>query len=262
MRFLAFLCALIGFSASAATLDLIGGSPAPLGAFPEIVYIRSVADGARCSATVVSPLGERGVILTAGHCVANQGEIGPVADEVSFEIADRAYRAVCEQHPDYARTKADSDMALCLVDGVLDVEPATISKVGPRVGDTVLLTGYGCVQPGGGGGNDKVLRIGKAVVTQAAGADSWFYTRARTGASAALCFGDSGSSAQTLPPAVGKGPKEEEEVVRHVVLGTNSRGDIFELSLIAGTFLPKAQEFLKGWASRKRVAVCGINQNC
>lgn len=225
---------------------LIGGRPALKGEFPEIVYIRS--GNARCSASVISPRGETGVILTAGHCVADQGEIGPVSELVDFVVGQTVYRAKCRQAPLYRAQTQDHDMALCKVDKALDVVPASISGVGPMLGVQVTLTGYGCINPGGGAGNDGILRVGKAKVVQLpAGNDHWFYTKDRS----ALCFGDSGGPALLR---VAKG--------RHTLIGVNSRGNIQDTSLMTALFTTESKKFFEEFIVEQEVKICGINQNC
>ena len=219
---------------------LIGGRPASKGEYPEIVYIHS--GNARCSATVIGPK----VILTAGHCVADEGSIGPVAEIVDFVVDQTVYSAVCKQAPMYRDQTEDHDMALCKVDKRLSVKPAKISKLGPKLGEEVVLSGYGCVQAGGGGGNDGILRIGKAKVTKLPqGKDHWFYTQDKS----ALCFGDSGG-----PALLNK--KE------HLLIGVNSRGNIKDLSLLTALYTSESIKFFEDFAEEQEVEICGISDKC
>ncbi len=220
---------------------LIGGRPAHEGEFPEIIYIRSGA--ARCSATVI---GER-VILTAGHCVKDEGEIGPVemgVGAVDFVLGQQVYTAKCRQTPKYRQNLGDHDMAICLADRPLSVRPATIDTQPVKIGQTVILTGYGCIRSPGSGGNDGILRVGKAKVIQLpAGDDYWFYTKA----SSTLCFGDSGGPSMSKP---------------HFVIGVNSRGDIKSLSLFTATFTKDSIDFFEEFAKEQSVSICGITEDC
>lgn len=220
--------------------ELIGGKPVERGAYPEIVYIRS--GDARCSATIIGPQ----VILTAGHCVADQGSIGPAAEVVDFVIDKVSYSAQCQQAPLYRDQIEDHDMALCKVDKELSVKPASISKIGPKIGDKIILTGYGCIQPGGGGGNDGTLRMGLSTVSKLpVGKDHWFYTQDDS----ALCFGDSGGPSLL---------KSEE----HLLIGVNSRGNIKDLSLLTALWTPESIAFFQDFARDSEVSICGVTDDC
>lgn len=238
---------------------LIGGRPALKDEYPEVVYIRS--GNARCSATVIGPE----TIMTAGHCVADNGSIGPVGmihttlhtsfetmdgileeDEVDFVKDQVVYTATCHQAPLYRDQVEDHDMALCKTNKPMPGKYATVSKVGPKLGDQVYLSGYGCTQPGGGQGNDGVLRVGKAKVTKLpSGKDHWFYTQDKS----ALCFGDSGGPSFMVAK-------------KHLVIGVNSRGNIKDLSLLTATFTPESLKFFEDFAESESVKICGVNVTC
>lgn len=218
---------------------LIGGRNAIEGEFPEVIYIR--AGTSRCSATIVGPR----VVLTAAHCVADNGEIEPV----EFQLRQAIFSARCRQHPGYKNDSA-LDFALCQTDRDMDASPASIASDGPKKGDLVTLSGYGCTQPGGGGGNNGQLKVGKAPVTQEARIDGWFHTKG----SDALCFGDSGGPAFLyMAEPMGK---------HHYVQGVNSRGNIKDLSLLSSLELPKAREFLRNFANESNLEICGLNKDC
>ncbi len=238
MKYLVFI-ALFFVYCTARADDLIGGREARRNEFPELVYIKA-GNGGRCSATVVSPKGERGVILTAGHCVEDGGIIRPVSGE--------QFLGVCRQSPQYKASKMGTDVALCLVDRPFKVRPASVAKRNPKVGETIVLTGYGCTSREGGG-NDKILRVGTSKVTQDASHDSWFYTEGKT----AICFGDSGGPAYLQ----GKGCKP-----MHEIAGVNSRGDIATLSMLTALNNDDAKRFLEAWAKENAVNICGVNKRC
>lgn len=224
--------------------ELIGGRPVELGAYPEIVYIQSGDGQSRwhCTATLIGPQ----VILTAGHCVANEGSIQPVVVVVRFPIGKIEYSAKCQQAPLYRSQQEDHDMALCKVDKELPIKPASISKVGPKIGDKVILTGYGCIQPGGGGGNDGTLRMGLSTVSKLpVDKDHWFYTQDDS----ALCFGDSG----------GPSLLNSDD---HLLIGVNSRGNIKDLSLLTALWTPESIAFFQDFARDSEVSICGVTDDC
>jgi hypothetical protein len=229
---------------------LIGGQIAQKDDFPEMIYISS--GRSRCSAAIVSGR----VILTAAHCIENQGEIFPA----DFVVNQQAFRAVCTHHPEYA-SKYSFDFALCKTKKDIDVKPASIGSEPVSIGQQITLTGYGCTQPRkpdgsqDPGGNDGKLRYGLSPVTRLpenspAGGYQYFYTESNT----ALCFGDSGGPAmqKILNPKVDK----------HIIVGTNSRGNIRTLSLLSSTFLPGFRSWAEAYAIANEVEICGINKDC
>lgn len=243
-----FLLVLFHVNLYAGSFDpmLIGGRPALRGEFPEIVYISSGA--ARCSAVVVSDR----VIITAAHCVRDQGEIGPVSEkEIHFVREQTVYTAVCSQAPLYRDRIENHDMALCKVDKSLPIKPAKVSRLSPKISSMVLLTGYGCTKGGSdgssSGGNDGILRVGEATVTKLPkDKNHWFYTEDTR----ALCFGDSG------------GPAMMSEKEKHSVIGVNSMGDIQKKSLLTALFTSQSIEFMESFARDQNVEICGITREC
>src|SRR3990167_6138218 len=177
-------CLLSAIPLFAADPMLIGGRPALKGELPEIVYIAS--GGARCSAVLVS----ENVLITAAHCVADRGSVEPVGkNRIDFVHEQKVYTAVCHQAPLYRDQIEDHDLALCKLDKRVSIKPAKVDKEPLKVDETVLLTGYGCIDGsrGGVGGNDGILRVGKARITKLPkDRNHWFYTEANT----RLCFGD------------------------------------------------------------------------
>lgn len=213
---------------------LIGGVPADIADWPASVYMRT--SNSACSATVV---GER-VLMSAAHCMAN-------GSSVTFNAGPNKYTARCEHHPNY-RGNSTADVAYCLVDrpvtGISFERIATNMNL--RVGDTVRLTGYGCIRPGGGGGNDGIFRIGTADVTSVPSGNNFDVV---TRGGAALCFGDSGGAAYFEYP---DGKRE--------IFGVNSRGNIKNVSYLPALALPAMQNFATEWATKNGVQICGINQ--
>ncbi len=109
-----------------------------------------------------------------------------------------------------------------------------------------MLTGYGCVQPGGGGGNDGTYRIGEAKVSSIPSRDNDIVTRG----GAALCFGDSGGPAFKYLNA---------EKTKRVVISVNSRGDIRTTSYLPATHTAMAKKFFKDFAEKNGLKICGVH---
>jgi hypothetical protein len=215
---------------------LIGGKPADASEWPASVYARS--GGSACSATIV---GERTVFMAA-HCMSNGGT-------VSFTAHANAYKARCAHHPEY-RGNDTADWALCLTDRPVTGVPFELLGPGAPLAlkQVLLLSGYGCVKPGGGGGNDGVFRIGQASVTSLPSGKNYDIV---TRGGAALCFGDSGGAAYNLS-ADGK----------RVIVGVNSRGNISNTSYLPAV---KSQSFVSWalqWAADSaNTKVCGLHSD-
>ncbi len=230
--------------------ELIGGQPAPAGAYPASVYAQM--GNARCSATVV---GEK-TLLIAAHCVSDGGT-------ARFSVGANAYTSKCTHHPDYSHAKwmaarwldgvraidATADWSLCLIDKVVAGVPYELVAVDAtqfqcQTGKQLMLTGYGCTRSGGGGGNDGVYRVGKAPITSCPNRDHDTVTRG----SAALCYGDSGGPAFF----------EEASGARWQV-SVNSRGNISTISYLSSTYTGAFKTWALTWSNANAVKFCGLH---
>ena len=216
--------------------------PALLGArranpqdFPATFY--GASSVGRCTSTLVGPR----VLLTAAHCVHNGGS-------VTLERRGVIYRAVCEHAPEWPANET-ADWALCLVDRIMHATYETINT-DPKlvdVGTQLLLTGFGCTQSDGTGGNDGIYRIGESrVTTTPDGAD---YDIITTGG-AALCFGDSGGPAFL---SLAAGSKKRLQVA------VNSSGDKKTRSNLPSLSTAAARQFIRDWSDRNAAQICGVH---
>ncbi|HEX7947457.1 MAG TPA: trypsin-like serine protease, partial [Phenylobacterium sp.] len=118
--------------------------------FPASLYSRS--GGEMCTSTLVGPR----AVLTAAHCV----KTGAVA---TFTVGGKAYRAVCERAKQYP-ADLSADYALCAVQekdvAGIPWERVNLDPTRIKVGQTPLMTGFGCTAADGTGGNDGVYMIG------------------------------------------------------------------------------------------------------
>lgn len=211
---------------------LINGRTANPLDFPASVWTRS------CTATVVGPQ----AVFIAAHCVSG--------GSIKFSVGPNNYSASCRVSREY-RGNNTADYAMCEttqpVTGIayesVNLDPARL-----RVGSEVLLTGYGCIRSGGGGGNDGTYRIGEStVIRMPSGRNNDIVTQDR----AALCFGDSGGPAFHIDRATGK----------RVVISTNSRGDISRTSYLSATHTTEAKRFFLAWSQATGKKICGVHSD-
>ena len=229
-----FLVAALSSTAFGQEPTVIGGTPADPLEFPASVYAST--SNAWCSATVV---GERSVLIAA-HC-AKTGQ------RIDFTAGPNKYSAICTRAAAYARNDT-ADWSLCLADKKITGIPFEVVNTDPslvKVGDTLLLSGYGCTRSNGNGGNDGIYRTGNAKVTAVpSGTDNDIVTVGKV----ALCYGDSGGPA-FLETSPGK----------RVQVGINSRGDISKTSYLSSTATQAAVQFLLSWAAQKEQYICGVH---
>lgn len=229
-----FLFSLVTFlltaPAYAAETDVIGGITVGPAAFPEVVQVRN--DGSSCTGVIVGPR----VIATAAHCVRN-------GSKATFTAGGKEYVAKMTRSDLYPRE--DHDLALGVVSEEIEgVRPASIGTV-PAEGDRVAIVGYGCTQPGGGGGNDGKLRLGMTKVTSLEKYD--VVTKLEEGG--ALCFGDSGA------PLYG-------DSRGHVVLGLGSKGNIQNTSYFVRVDTAASQATFWKFIAENDAGICGLDLEC
>lgn len=212
---------------------LINGRVAKEGEFPEVVNLRLGNSG--CTGTFIGPQ----VVITAAHCGSHGGP-------VRFSLAGETHNGTCYRHPAYPRNDVDI-MACKLTKAVHDLKMATVSGP-PELGDTVTIAGYGCTQPGGGGGSDGKLRVGNAQVT------GWTTYDVVSSKGVALCFGDSGG------PMFRALENPEEEP--HYIIAVNSKGNIRDTNYNTRLDLETSQTFLKNFEKSEGVEICGLSIEC
>jgi hypothetical protein len=218
------------------SFTLINGKPAEPADWPASVYVRS--GDAACSATII---GDR-VLFIASHCVT-EGSV------VEFSAHANNYTARCNMHPEYKKNST-ADWSLCLIDRPVTGIPFEVLGVAEKlsVGTSVLMSGYGCIHRGGGGGNDGIFRVGAATV-QGMPSGKTYDVVAKGGA--ALCFGDSGGAAYMVHPDGSR-----------AIFGVNSRGDIDTMSYLPGVFAKTFIDWAKTWAKNSNnVKICGLHSD-
>lgn len=190
-----------------------------------------------CSAAVV---GER-VVQTASHCVRNGGTI-------RFSVLSSQYTAKCEHHPRY-RNNSTADWAYCKVDKVVAGIPYEVIETdlgALKVGMMLTLSGYGCQY--WGGPLDGKYRVGESNVTRVPSDTTTNYDIVTDG-KAAVCSGDSGGPAFLV----------KADGVRTVVTANSRRNTSRLDSFLPFTAVPTNVAFMKDWATRNTVEICGVH---
>lgn len=209
---------------------LINGEEVPLDKYPAVVRITS--NGAGCTASVIADR----ALVTAAHCAEDGAK-------VAFTSKGVTYNGVASRSPLYA--SKDHDINAILIDKKIPVLPISIAPLNSvKVGQQIRLIGYGCVTPGGGGGNDGILRSGLSTVTGFSGFD---FISKMLPLGAALCYGDSGG------PVFDMAGKQS---------AVNSKGNIRDTNYTTRLDVQESRDFLQQWAVKNGVGVCGITQDC
>jgi len=207
---------------------LINGEVVPEGkGWDHVVRIQTGNSG--CSATVVGPE----VIITAAHCASN----GATS---TFTYKGKKYSAKMTRSPLYPNK--DHDICVGKLTEPIKSDMATIGGQNVK-GKTLTILGYGCTKPGGSGFDDK-LRKGDATIVGFSQYD------AVSSNGSALCYGDSG------------GPEFLLEGGVYLLSAINSKGNIKTTNYGARLDLKESVDFLKDYASKNKVDICGINKAC
>ena len=227
-----FLLLLLLSTTIFADTRIINGTPVAPGSFKEVVDLSF--QGAGCSGSLVGPR----VVLTAAHCATT-------GSEGSFTIDGTKYTAKFTTHPAYPGQ--DMDLSLGLLPAAIEgISPVSIAKDPTAMAEEINVLGYGCTQPGGGGGNDGILRMGATDVT---GFTQYDIISKRIGGGA-LCFGDSGGPAYKLIDG------------KYYQVGVNSKGNIKDTNYNTNLAIAESKNFLQTFAADNSVDICGVNKDC
>jgi len=213
----------------------------------------SIHPGGSCTSTLVGPR----ALLTAAHCAPDKAK-------VVIKLSGTVYSGTCARSDLYSPNSADgrsADWAICLMDSdVPAIRYETINADSSRlkVGSQLLLTGFGCTQATGSGGNDGNYRIGEANISVLPTGNN---NDILTSGEVALCYGDSGGGAFLFLDSAKK---------KRVQVSVNSRiqsenGQLGNNSYLSSLSTPAAQSFLKTWATANSADICGLNpgaHNC
>lgn len=200
--------------------------------WPASFYVHSARGW--CTSTLV---GER-VLLTAAHCVVND-------QTIELTSHSGTYKGICRQADEYPLDDS-ADYALCELDGPVsgvEYESVNIDSDRLHLNQEILLTGFGCVNDDGTGGNDNVYRIGEIAISALPSTASNFITTGKPTDhdKPGVCFGDSGAAAFLI-----NGPRRSLVSVNSQVqkLGPHLLGP---LSYLSSTSTPTAVAFFRTW---------------
>jgi hypothetical protein len=191
--------------------------------------------------------------LLAAHCVGD-------GQQAAIKIAGKSVSGTCVHAPEWKEGSGDAsaDYALCkLGEPITDVTFETVNIDPARLAkdQTLLLTGFGCIQPAppgqvqGTGGNDGVFRIGEAKIAALPGEPGNEPNTILTRDKAMVCQGDSGGGSYLILTAT-----------KRLLVGVNSRvwfekGESY-LSSVSAT---NGLAFVKKWLQDNDEKVCGVN---
>lgn len=190
-----------------------------------------------CTGTIIGPK----VLTLAAHCVS---------DRIQISIGKDKFNATCMVSKEYAKGVVSADYALCSLDQEAEgpYEVVNFDEGHVKIGDEILLSGYGCQK--WGGPIDGRFRIGEAHISDLGKGNADNYLVASDGAT--LCSGDSGGPSWSLQPD-GKRAK---------LIGLNSRSDTKKTSYISYIAKPEGKRFFEVWsAMNPDLKICGLHKD-
>jgi len=210
---------------------LINGQKVKPTDYPAVIWF------GHCTGSLIGPR----TVLTAAHCIDDDNDL-------KFSVNGVQYSATPTISPLYVQ--GDHDLALGYVDKV--VENVKYRHVqmerDARKDERLQLTGFGCTDPGGGGGgNDGTLRVGYAVLSSPYIRNYDLILKPFGTDKSALCFGDSGGP-------VFRADKKQ--------IAVNSKGNILDTSYVTRTDHPDSKSFFSDWAATHSAQICGLNSEC
>jgi hypothetical protein len=221
---------------------LIGASPVNPADWPASFY--SSSEEGRCTSTVVGP----DVLITAAHC------IGPSRTVSIALLSGQVVTGLCEVAGKYLTDKS-ADYAYCKLN--VPIRGITYERINQNAaimqpGMSLRLTGYGCTQKTGAGGNDNIYRAGEARIVLVPPRSSEGVNYITTTGDVVICFGDSGGGGYLIT----SGARWLETVNSRVEVVNNNITDTSYLSALS---TDDARAFTADWKLRTGSMICGID---
>lgn len=231
--------------------SVAGGRLAPSSEY-QASFFYALSKDDHCSATVI---GAR-VLVTAAHCVkdlpgqrmelalANDTFKGECVMSPHYSPSNNSYNFGALNAPDAKNTSAD--FALCLLDKrVPNIRYESVARLqlGDKVGEQLLVTGYGCAGFAGIARADYRFRVGDTFVNHIPNTNSYYIV---ADGSAAVCPGDSGGATYR---EFGSGAR--------VLAGINSRTNQVSTSYISSLTSSAAEAFFAQWEQKHPASICG-----
>lgn len=167
------LLLLAGFAAHAQqSTRIVGGVQAKEGEMPYIVSLQANGWGHFCGGTLIA----KNWVLTAAHCVFENGQVGGVDDiyvglydQTELRVAEKMKPVKIHPHPKYVTSKTDYDFALIELSENSSRKPMALNTKEIAIGTTAIsavTAGWGTTSSGSSTTPDILRKVSVPLVSQ------------------------------------------------------------------------------------------------